>query len=269
MNLSEKTLQADEFEVINSHTSVDAPETVYFIREEFERLNKKGVKATINYPRDKDGNHITMWNLIVKKGIPPTRLSRYCCSVLKESSTPDRICTVGVRASESVGRTGRNTFATRGKTKKDALFFSLDHAEEVFRESQEMQDDVWDCTLIRQMKENKDIIVSPIYEWTDNDIWTYIQEEKLKVNPLYEKGYHRVGCVGCPMATYRQKMKEFSDYPTYKTAYINAFQKMVEKREIEGKVNNGMWGSGEEVFDWWIEKYKHEMKGQMSLDDFI
>ena len=39
LHLAETALKPDEFEVLNSHTTVDAPETVYHIRETFDRLN--------------------------------------------------------------------------------------------------------------------------------------------------------------------------------------------------------------------------------------
>lgn len=125
---------------------------------------------------------------------------------------------------------------------------------------------MWDCTLIRKMKAHDDVVVNPIYEWTDEDIWDFIRQENIKTNPLYEKGYHRVGCVGCPMATYKQKLKEFSDYPQYKKAYINAFDKMLKVRKAEGKDDaTGKWKDAESVFDWWIEENKHNVKGQLSL----
>ncbi len=124
-HLAEICLQSSEYEVLNSHTSVDAPETVYHIREVFKRLNDKGVSTRVNYPKDKDGNTITMWNLIPKKKMPPTRLQRYCCAVLKETSTPNRMAALGVRESESTGRQGRNTFGTRGGyTRNGYLFFT-------------------------------------------------------------------------------------------------------------------------------------------------
>lgn len=59
-------------------TSVDPPELVQFIKEHYPDVNRE-------IPRDKEGNAITMWNLIPKKQIPPTQLIRYCCAVLKES----------------------------------------------------------------------------------------------------------------------------------------------------------------------------------------
>ena len=263
--LAESCLDKNDFEVSNSHTTVDAPETVYHIRETFKRLDNKGIKATVIYPKDKNGDPVTMWNLIPKKQIPPTRLQRYCCAVLKETSTPNRLVALGVREAESTGRQGRDTFATRGGTLKMATFFSLDHTEEVHREALELNDPVWDCTLIKTMREHQDALVNPIYEWTDADIWEFIKIKQIKTNPLYQKGYNRVGCIGCPLATYSQKLKEFADYPQYKKAYINAFQKMCDVRESKGKTKTGQWTDGESVFNWWIEEYKHNVKGQLSL----
>ena len=58
-------------------TSVDPPELVRFIKKEYPEVE-------FDYPRDKDGNRETMWTLIPKRKMPPTRLVRYCCAVLKE-----------------------------------------------------------------------------------------------------------------------------------------------------------------------------------------
>lgn len=268
LDIARKCLKPDEFEVLNSHTSVDAPETVYHIREVFNDVRGGGTKCTVHIPKDKDGKQITMWNLIPKKKMPPTRIARYCCAVLKEASTPNRICAVGVRASESSGRKGRDIFAIRGATKKDAHFYSLEHSKEVFEESKD-RDPIWDCTLIKQMRENKDIIVNPIYEWTDSDIWEYIRENNVKYNPLYDRGYKRVGCIGCPLANYKEMNKEFAEYPKIKDAYTRAFQRMIDQYDDDRKRKMKDWKTGQDVFDWWTEKWKNEVKGQMSLEDFI
>lgn len=271
LHISEKYIKPDGFEVLNSHTSVDAPQTVYHIREVFKRLESKGIKATVYQPRYKDGTPITMWNLIPKKLVPPTRNVRYCCSILKETSTPNRLCLTGVREAESKKRQGRDIFQIQGKSYKEALYFSLNHANEVHKEAQEIQDDVWDCTLIKRMKEHNNIIVNPIYYWKDEDIWEYIKQENIKTNPLYQMGYKRVGCIGCPLATYKNVMKEFSDFPQYKKMYIKTFERMLEARKLAGKSNEGdgyhAWKTGQDVFDWWVESYKRIPKGQYSLFD--
>lgn len=147
------------------------------------------------------------------------------------------------------------------------MFFSLDHTAEVHHEAQEFRDPVWHCTLIKAMEEHNDTVVNPIYEWTDRDIWDYINKYNLDINPLYRKGRNRAGCIGCPMAGYYQRMKDFEEYPTYKAAYINAFQKMLEHRKADGMKIRKDWTDGQAVFDWWIEKNKHEVKGQYNLFD--
>lgn len=265
LHLAQKVLKADEFEVINSHTSVDFPESIYHRKEVFKRLEDKGIKATVYYPKDKNGEHLTMWKLILQMESVPTRRIRSCCAHLKEISTPNRLCALGVRAAESVGRRNRDTFGIRGATKKEGMFFSLDHTEEVHHEAQEFRDPVWHCTLIKTMEEHGDTVVNPIYDWDDNDIWDYIQQEDIKVNPLYQTGRARVGCLGCPMASYLQRVRDFEEYPTYKHTYINVFQQMLDIRIAKGKHNIPEWTDGEAIFNWWIEKDKHEVKGQLSL----
>lgn len=75
-----------DFEVLHSHTTADAPETVYHIRRKFKELESKGIKCTTQMPTFK-GKSVSMWSLIPTKKIPPTRLVRYCCAILKETAT--------------------------------------------------------------------------------------------------------------------------------------------------------------------------------------
>ena len=51
------------YEVQYNHTSVDAPETIYHVRETFRRLENEGIKCTVNLPTYK-GARVTMWSLI-------------------------------------------------------------------------------------------------------------------------------------------------------------------------------------------------------------
>jgi phosphoadenosine phosphosulfate reductase len=38
---------------------------------------------------------------------------------------------------------------------------------------------------------------SPLADWSDDDVWTYIRERELPVNPLHERGYASIGCTHC------------------------------------------------------------------------
>ena len=77
-------------EIHHNHTTVDAPETVRYIRTIPDVIT--------HFPE------LTMWELIVKKGLPPTRLMRYCCEKLKEGGGKGRIKITGVRWAESNNR---------------------------------------------------------------------------------------------------------------------------------------------------------------------
>lgn len=263
INLAIKILKPEDMEVYHAHTTVDAPETVYHIRKVFKSINELGIRTTIKKPTYK-GEPTTMWKLIADKGTPPTRVFRYCCSVLKESSMPNRIICTGVRKSESVKRRGRGSFEVYGKTAKDALFFSTDHADEVYRESHEIQDENWDCNLIKNTKQNNDLIVNPIIDWTDTDVWDYLRSINWKWNPLYDRGYHRIGCIGCPLGGHKSMVKEFEDYPKYKENYIRAFGKMLKKRET---IKIQYWTDAEHVFKWWIQD--DTIDGQITIDEWL
>ena len=51
------------FEVMHNHTTVDAPETVYFVRSEFKRLEEKGINCTINANQESRQFHEISSNL--------------------------------------------------------------------------------------------------------------------------------------------------------------------------------------------------------------
>lgn len=94
-------------------TSVDPPELVQFIKS-FDDVK-------ISIPKDKDGNQITMWNLIPKKKYPPTRIARYCCEYLKEEQSNGRMTITGVRWAESANRKRNQGAVTVMKGKKHSL----------------------------------------------------------------------------------------------------------------------------------------------------
>lgn len=274
LKLAMECLDEENFEVLNSHTTVDAPETVYYIRDTFKMLNERGIKATVHYPHYSDGTPKTMWNLIVTKQMPPTRLARYCCDHLKEASTPNRFIATGIRKSESVNRRGRNVFTFRAKKRKDAMYFSLERISENLADSLKRggkEVSALDCRFVEEAKKNADLICSPIYEWSDIDVWDFIRGRGMKYNPLYDQGFSRVGSIGCPLS-YNQA-KELERYPKYKENYIRAFDRMLEKRRAEGKddvtgrVGLHRWTDGRAVYRWWIQD--DSIDGQMTIDDFL
>lgn len=73
-------------------------------------------------------------------------------------------------------------------------------------------------------------MVNPIIDWTDEEVWEFIHEYKVPYCKLYDEGFKRLGCIGCPMGSVKQRLYEFERYPKYKNLYLLAFQKMIENR---------------------------------------
>lgn len=227
------------FEVQHSHTTADAPETVYHVRDKFRELELAGVKCEIDYHTQPDGTRTTMWNLIPRKLIPPTRLVRYCCDELKEGGGKDRMITTGVRWDESTARKSRGALEIISKRRKKSIFLNNDNDED--RRLFET------CTMKGKRVSN------PIIDWETNDVMDFLTGEKVKLCSLYSEGWKRVGCIGCPMAG-KHRYAEFARYPTYKKAYIRAFDKMMEMRRLRGMPRGvEMDETGVDVFHWWME----------------
>ena len=245
--------QADiPIKVVNNHTTADAPQTVRHIRDVFRQLQDKGVKTEIVYPTYK-GKRTSMWDLIPQKKKPPTRLVRYCCTVLKESYNAKGILATGVRADESAKRSLLAGF--EAITTKHDLRYSFEHVKEVYAEAQEYPE-VYDCQFITKMKQQKKVIANPLINWTEADIYTYIHTYSIPLCELYSMGYRRVGCIGCPMASTKGRNKEFADFPKYKIMYLKAFEKMLEN------IKTTNWETAQDVFDWWMEYKKNDVPGQ-------
>lgn len=229
------------FEVHHNHTTADAPETVYHIRNVFRELELQGIKCEIEMPTYK-GQRISMWSLIPQKLMPPTRLVRYCCSVLKEAGCKNRMIATGVRWDESKSRKERESYESIGSTKADAITVS--------DEKMLFSDDDDRRKLFEKCELKAKTVVNPIIDWKHRDIWEYIISEHICTNPLYQCGYDRVGCIGCPMAG-KKRWRELADFPTFKLNYIKSFDRMLQERKRKGLTSK--WKSGEEVFLWWME----------------
>lgn len=166
----------------------------------------------------------TMWKLIREKMMPPTRKIRYCCEHLKERGGKGRkIVVTGVRGAESSKRAGRKMIEACQRVKRHYL--------------------------------------NPIIDWEDQHVWQYIRENNLPYCELYDQGFTRIGCVGCPMGTISNRRKELSRWPKYEKLYRAAFvdavkNKMERLRKGDKYLINTSgyytWDNGDGMFDWWM-----------------
>ena len=246
-------LSGVRYELHHNLTTVDAPETVYYVRSIPDIIIHKPEKS--------------MWQLIPEKLMPPTMMIRYCCSELKERGGQGRRVVTGVRMAESVKR-----------KRNGGLVKFLQKQKATIRKAEELGVDIQinpqggiilnnDNTESRELVEHcsmqAKVLVNPIYDWTDSDVWEFLRHYGCKSNPLYECGFKRIGCIGCPMSG-KHRYTHFHLYPKYKDNYLKAFQKMIDVRKMKG-LHKISWDTPENVFKWWMG----ENPDQLTFDDIF
>lgn len=253
------------YEVCHSLTTADAPQTIQHVRQVFRALELQGVHCEIIYPHYL-GARTSMWSLIPAKSMPPTRQARYCCEILKETAGQHRAIITGVRWDESASRRTRGEFEAIGEKKSDRISVMPENEYEQTYLSDEFflnnDNDVrrdWMENCVKQRKTT----CNPIIDWPDRVIWDYIRQEHVEINVLYECGFSRVGCIGCPMAG-KVRNFEFKTFPNYKKMYMKAFERMLEARKKKGSLLTS-WKSAKDVWDWWMED--KNLDGQLSLEE--
>lgn len=254
-------------------TSVDPPELVRFIKDQHPDVIRE-------VPRDKDGKPITMWNLIPRKMFPPTRIARYCCAELKESGGDGRLVVTGVRWAESSNRKANQGIATI-YGKKTRLIGGLAENENFFVNKSGgvvlVNDNAESRRMIEQCYKRAKTTLNPIIDWSDSDVWEFIRAEHIPYCSLYDEGFHRLGCIGCPMAQKSGRTRDFLRWGKYKDSYMRAFEKMIERRKAwhMEDPSRPIWKQGDnefeatalDVFNWWMEY--DVLPNQISFDDLL
>lgn len=247
-------------DIVHNLTTVDAPETIQYI--------KTIPNVIINKARYADGSPKTMWNLIPRKGMPPTRLMRYCCAELKEQGGKGRLKITGVRAAESRNRAiNGGEIKILGKPKTTAKFFNENDINFHLTNQGGVVlnfDNANSRRAVEHCFRTTSTMINPILSWTEDDVWEFLHHYGCESNPLYKCEKKRIGCIGCPMQGKRGMKQKFRRYPKYYYNYIRAFDRLVKVLKAKGRCT---WNSGEEVMNWWVIG-NDEVPGQALFDGF-
>jgi len=135
-------------------------------------------------------------DLAIKKGRFPSTRARFCTSELKVIPMIDYILSQdesfiiiqGIRAKES---------AARSKYDVECSYFKEYFNDEV--------KGLYHKTAVKEWCKTHDAsVLRPIFRWSAQQVIDHILENGQRPNPLYERGFSRVGCFPCVMCRKRE-----------------------------------------------------------------
>ena len=201
-------------------TSIDPPEVIRFVKREYPDVELVKPKKSI-------------FQAAVDNQILPTMRVRWCCAEYKETAGAGKVTLIGIRKTESARRAKRN------EVEIDSRKFSGDlEGLEEYRKTRNREKrgrkpkSNREVTIVNAdgervlgcIRGKESLLISPIIDWTDEEVWEFLGVLGVKHCELYDEGWRRIGCIGCPMSSHKQKMIENKRYPHVKRGWIKAIK---------------------------------------------
>lgn len=223
-------------------TTIDPPENVRFIKEYYPSV-------VIVRP------DTTFYRLCLHYKTLPTQWMRFCCRELKEAANEHAVTLTGVRKSESARRSHRQEVYLM--TRRRHPEFTQGTLDQFTRH----QESTVEC-----LRGKDKLTVNPILEWTEDDVWQFIHAYNLPINPLYQSGYKRVGCLFCPMSNIKNIRIDVERYPKYYQAMLRLIHRI--RQACLDERGSDYWAelTDEEVFWTWASKHGINYTRQRKLE---
>lgn len=158
----------------------------------------------------------------------PNRRFRWCCDEYKETTPRGVVAIKGIRIAESSRRKSRYT----------------------------------SCVSEDDRPNKRHVRVLPIRLWSDDRVWEFIRELEVPYCELYNQGWSRLGCVGCPLVRPAIRLKEFERWPQYERGWKRAFAGFWQRMESKHAARGTTWsikqrfGSVENLWEHWLHDKK-------------
>ena len=213
-------------------TSVDPPEVIRFVKTQYPDVDLiKPEKSIYQYAVDKK--------------ILPTMRVRWCCEKFKESAGAGKVTLIGIRHAESTRRAKRNEVEINNRKFSGNLDELDDYRKERNAQKRGRKPKGYrEVTIVNATGERtlgcirgkESLLISPIINWTDDDVWTFLNTLGITHCELYDQGWHRIGCIGCPMSSAKQKILENERWPHVKRNWIKAIKAIKNGGGIQKRI---------------------------------
>ncbi|MFW9770154.1 MAG: phosphoadenosine phosphosulfate reductase family protein [Candidatus Thorarchaeota archaeon] len=197
-------------------TGIELPETIEYI-ENF--ANSRDTKIIGQRAGER------FWESVDTFG-PPARDFRWCCKVLK----------LGPAATSIADEMGGENLSFMGQRKLESYQRSIEPR---------VTENPW---VPGQTSAN------PIQNWNALEVWLYIFHKREHFNPLYNRGYHRMGCYLCPSSPLAELESLRETHPILHKQWMSKMKEWADK-----------YGFPDEWVDMGFWRWKNLPQGQMEL----
>jgi phosphoadenosine phosphosulfate reductase len=191
------------------NTTLEFPQTLEYI-DRFKNSNRRipflEARSQHSFPD------------LCKRIGPPSRVMRWCCTVFK------------------TGPIGQRLDGLRDLNKPILTYYGIRRTESNQRSEYN--------TITRSPKISQQIVVSPIINWTDADVWLYIMTRRLDFNDAYRWGFSRIGCWCCPsnsLWSFFLTRIYLPDLAEPWRDYLLGFAKSIGKPDPVEYIDSGNW----------------------------
>ncbi|MDE6433411.1 MAG: phosphoadenosine phosphosulfate reductase family protein [Lachnospiraceae bacterium] len=218
LDLVSRVIPHEKFKVVFTNTGMELPCTLDLMKATEDYYREKFPGFRLEQAKS-DKSALDMW----KSYGPPSRVNRWCCSVLKTAlfgrkmkellkvdSQPKLVVFEGVRREESAKRAAYNRVG----------------------------EGVKHVNLIN---------CRPILRWNSTETYLYIYRRGIRINSAYTLGLTRVGCGVCPFASDWSEYVIRKRYPQIASDYIGVVEEMAKnigitsKNKIDDYISSGNW----------------------------
>ncbi len=213
-------------------TSVDPPEVIRFVKQNYPEVELIKPKKSI-------------FQIAIERQILPTMRVRWCCEEYKEMSGAGKVTLIGIRKAESARRAKRNEVEISSRKFSGDLdgldeYRQEQKAKRARRKSKEQGVNITNADEEKTLgciHGKESLLISPIIHWTEQDVWEFLNDVvKVPHCLLYDEGWHRIGCIGCPMSSFKQKTLENERYPHVKRGWLRAIKKIRDGGGIQKRI---------------------------------
>lgn len=180
-----------DFDLLFADTGIEFPETLENVREVSARYQLRLLSISAGE---------AFWDSVEYFG-PPSLETRWCCKLCKLGPITQLI--------ETHYPGGCLTFIGQRK------YESSNRAR---------SEHVW-----RNPWMGNQIAASPIQNWTALHVWLYLFSKEAPYNPLYEEGFHRIGCWPCPASNMSELLHVAKTHPRLWERYAKVLHAHAER----------------------------------------